>query len=90
MLKEKPSRDIYAAALDFDRVLGLSLDKPEPLKEESSEPLEIPKEVAALAEERQLARKAKDWAKSDELRDKIAALGFKVVDTKEGAKLEKL
>ena len=90
MLKEKPSRDIYAAALDFDRVLGLSLDKPEPLKEENSEPVEIPKEVAALAEERQLARKAKDWAKSDELRDKIAALGFKVVDTKEGAKLEKL
>lgn len=90
MLKEKPSRDIYTAALDFDKVLGLSLDKPEPLKEENAAPVEIPAEVAALAEERRLAREAKNWAKSDELRDKIAALGFKVIDTKEGAKIEKL
>lgn len=30
MLKEKPSKDIYALALDFDKVLGLSLDKAKP------------------------------------------------------------
>ena len=81
---------ITAKGETFDKVLGLSLDKPEPLKEENAAPVEIPAEVAALAEERRLAREAKNWAKSDELRDKIAALGFKVIDTKEGAKIEKL
>jgi cysteinyl-tRNA synthetase len=34
---------------------------------------DAPSEVIALAEERLVARKNKDWAKSDELRDKIAA-----------------
>ena len=47
----------------------------------------IPSEVAALLEERQNARAAKDWAASDRLRDEIAALGWIVKDTKEGPKL---
>ena len=36
----------------------------------------------ALAEERLIARQNKDWAKSDELRDAIAALGYLVKDGK--------
>jgi cysteinyl-tRNA synthetase len=44
-------------------------------------------EVLALVEERQAARAAKNWAESDRLRDAIAALGWVVKDTKEGAKL---
>jgi cysteinyl-tRNA synthetase len=51
--------------------------------------LEVPSEVIALAEERLVARKNKDWAKSDELRDKISALGFVVKDSKDGYALEK-
>ncbi len=47
----------------------------------------IPAEVLKLAEERQQARAAKDWNASDVLRDQIAALGWVVKDTKEGAKL---
>ena len=43
---------------------------------------EIPKQVVALAEERLIARQNKDWAKSDELRDAIAALGYLVKDGK--------
>ena len=50
---------------------------------------DAPSEVIALAEERLVARKNKDWAKSDELRDKIAALGFVVKDGKDGYALEK-
>ncbi|MGI8889541.1 MAG: cysteine--tRNA ligase [Chthoniobacterales bacterium] len=41
-------------------------------------------EVAGLAEERVQARLAKNWQKSDELRDAIQNLGWDVRDTKEG------
>ena len=41
-------------------------------------------------EERKKARQEKDFAKSDEIRDKLTSLGYKVIDTKEGQKLEKI
>ncbi len=47
----------------------------------------VPAEVEALLEARQAARAAKGWAESDALRDRIAALGWIVKDTKEGQKL---
>jgi cysteinyl-tRNA synthetase len=50
---------------------------------------EIPAEVQAFADEREKARKDKNWAKSDELRDKIAELGYIVEDTAQGQKLNK-
>lgn len=43
---------------------------------------EIPESVIALAEERLVARQNKDWAKSDELRDAIANLGYLIKDGK--------
>jgi cysteinyl-tRNA synthetase len=46
----------------------------------------LPPEIAALVEGRRTARLAKDWKKSDELRDKLATLGWEVRDTKEGQK----
>ena len=49
----------------------------------------IPEEVVSLAEERKLARQTKDWAKSDELRDKIAELGFIIKDSKDGYEIIK-
>ncbi|MBR2614703.1 MAG: cysteine--tRNA ligase [Clostridia bacterium] len=49
----------------------------------------IPEEVISLAEERKVARQNKDWAKSDELRDKISALGFVVKDSKDGYEIIK-
>ena len=45
---------------------------------------EIPEEVMRLVEERDAARKKKDWATSDAIREKIKALGYIVQDTKEG------
>ncbi len=48
-----------------------------------------PAEVVALAEQRQAARKAKDWAGSDRLRDEIAARGWVVQDTPQGPVLKK-
>ena len=51
---------------------------------------EIPAEVKAVAEERWVARTARDWAKSDELRAKLTELGYAVKDSKEGYELTKL
>ncbi len=51
------------------------------------EDTEIPAEVLALVEQRKAARMAKDWKKSDELRDEIFALGWIVKDEKEGQRL---
>ena len=45
MLKEPASKDIYALALDFDKVLGLSLDKAKPAEKEK---IEVPEEVLSL------------------------------------------
>jgi len=47
----------------------------------------IPDDVIALVRERERVRAAKEWKRSDELRDQIAALGWIVKDTKEGSKL---
>ena len=43
-----------------------------------------PAAVAALAEERDAARGARDFARADALRDEIAALGWEVRDTAQG------
>lgn len=50
----------------------------------------VPNEVIAVAEERKQARANKDWAKSDELRDKLKSLGYAVKDSKDGYSLEKI
>jgi cysteinyl-tRNA synthetase len=52
--------------------------------------VEVPEEVALLAKERENARRGKDWKRSDELRDRLSALGWEVRDTKDGQKLTPL
>ena len=47
----------------------------------------IPDEVAQLAQQREKARREKSWKHSDELRERISALGWEVRDTKDGPKL---
>lgn len=49
----------------------------------------IPVEVEAIAKERFLARQEKNWAKSDELRNKLAEMGYTVKDSKTGYELTK-
>ena len=53
----------------------------------SGEEAAMPAEIAALGEARVQARLAKDWRKSDELRDELAARGWEARDTKEGQKI---
>ena len=66
---------------DMCRVFGLLQHK----KEEA-----FPPEALALLEERKQARAAKNWARADEIRQSLTAMGFAVEDSKDGAKLKKL
>jgi len=58
--------------------LGLDLPLPPPQKVLESEA------VAVLAAQRSEAKKAKDFAKADELRREIETLGYKILDGKDG------
>ncbi|HSH22093.1 MAG TPA: cysteine--tRNA ligase [Candidatus Caenarcaniphilales bacterium] len=58
---------------DLDRVLAVV-----------DEPIQLPAEVAALLERREAARRARDWATSDRLRDELMTVGVAVEDTRDG------
>jgi hypothetical protein len=60
------------------------------LEAQASEAETPSKEALALLEQREQARAKKDFAASDRLRDEIAALGWRVKDTKAGQELERL
>ncbi len=79
ILKSSSLKDAekLALVLKFDEVLGLKLDQQKPI-------LKVPKGVTMLAQEREKARKTKEWAKADELREKINKLGFEIADTPAG------
>ena len=81
MCKEKPSRDVYETALSFDAVFGLDLHTAH-APEKTEEP--VPAEITALAEQRLQARREKNWAESDRLRDEIQARGYAIADGKDG------
>ncbi|MFP6880535.1 MAG: cysteine--tRNA ligase [Roseibacillus sp.] len=51
---------------------------------------DAPPEVVALAEKRQEARAAKDWAAADKARDELKELGWVVKDSHEGYELKPL
>ena len=68
--------------LDFDRVLDVL---PETTEVDVLEPA-----LAALVQARAAARAARDWARSDQLRDELAALGIAVEDTRDGQRWRRL
>jgi len=49
----------------------------------------IPDDILALVQQRQQARKERDFAKADALRDQLAALGYELKDTPEGVRISK-
>ncbi|MEX1073178.1 MAG: hypothetical protein WED86_05705 [Chloroflexota bacterium] len=67
-----------ALLLDFDRVLGVGLDVP------ADEEAALPEGTADLLTARAEARAAHDFATSDRLRGKLAALGVEVRGTPDG------
>ena len=78
VLSAAGAKAVLDAFRQFDRIFGcLDVDK-EPEAEE------IPAEITALAEARAAARKAKNFAESDRLRDEIADKGYIIEDAPGG------
>ncbi|MDD7428988.1 MAG: cysteine--tRNA ligase [Oscillospiraceae bacterium] len=79
-----------ALIAEFDKVLSLNLiSAAEKLKANENAQEDIPAEVAELIEQRKAARKAKDFALADSIRDKISELGYIVEETRQGTKVTK-
>ena len=71
-------------------LLGLFTEAPEEFLKAHEKVEEVPEDVKALAESRFQAKKDKNFALADELREKIKQKGYSVLDTKEGYTLTKL
>jgi cysteinyl-tRNA synthetase len=71
----------YALLASWDQVLGLDLER------DAKAGWEPTDEMRALMAERDAARAAKDYAKSDEIRDRLSSMGLEVMDTADGTKV---
>ena len=80
----KKSREFLQTFLDEVKMLcdicGLEVDKEEEL---------LDSDIEALIEERTAARKAKNFARADEIRDELLGKGIVLEDTREGVKWKK-
>jgi cysteinyl-tRNA synthetase len=79
-----PDGDKYALLASWDAVLGLDLERI------AREGYEIPPDVQALVDERDAAREAKDFAKADQIRDRLTKLGWEVMDLAAGTRVRPL
>lgn len=70
---------------DFNRVLGLDLDK-----DMEAGNTNVPAEIMELVEKRIAAKKAKDFKKADSLREELKELGWEVVDKKDGVEVKQI
>ena len=73
-------RGLLDRIVKLDDVLGLILDKKEEL---------LDADIEKLIEERQAARKAKDFARADAIRDELLEKGIILKDTREGVQWKK-
>jgi cysteinyl-tRNA synthetase len=81
LVRDEKAKGKLQTIAKMDEVLGLNLLKKEEIK--------IPKNIQELVDKREQARKAKDWKKADEIRNKINSLGYLVEDTDKGQKISK-
>ncbi|MGM9602811.1 MAG: cysteine--tRNA ligase [Faecousia sp.] len=94
VLKAKCSDATKLAALaDFDQVLSLNLlsaaQKLRAKQEEEARANADPV-VEALVQARTNAKKAKNWAEADRIRDELKAMGVEIIDTPQGTKWRKV
>ena len=80
--------DIGAGIVDADRVLGLGLGSSTPTIE-AVEKNTLPDDLQMLLEERETARREKNWKRSDEIRAIFTERGFTITDSTEGSVLRK-
>lgn len=83
-----PSSAKAESLFKFDEVLGLNLAKSKELLKKKA--LEIPKSIMEMVREREKLRRQKHYGQSDQLRNKIKKLGYKVLDTEKGTEVSKI
>ena len=71
---------LYEELFKLSDVLGLKIEKKEEI---------LDKEIENLIQERQAARKAKDFKRADEIRDELLKKGIILKDTREGVKWQR-
>ena len=75
----------------FDQVLGLDLmKKAAALREKEAAPVEGAAEIEALIAQRAAAKKAKDFAEADRIRDALKDMGVEIKDTPQGVVWKKI
>ncbi len=74
----------YELLASWDAVLGLDLERL------AREGFEVPDDVRALIDERDDARRARDFARSDAIRSRLTAMGWEVMDTADGTRVRPL
>ncbi|MCL2383662.1 MAG: cysteine--tRNA ligase [Oscillospiraceae bacterium] len=77
--------------LEFDKVLGLDIDKDIGLTFAAKATVMIEdSSIKSLMKQREKAREEKNWQRSDELRDELKAMGYIVKDTSNGQEITKI
>lgn len=93
VLKEKTNDGTKLAALrDFDRVLSLNLlEAAQQLQEKQKQEAEASAdpEIDALVAHRTAAKKERNFAEADRIRDELKAMGVEIIDTPQGTKWRK-
>ncbi|MDY4662260.1 cysteine--tRNA ligase, partial [Pseudoflavonifractor capillosus] len=80
-----------AIIADFDKVLGLDLlGRAAALKEKESAPVEGAEEIEALIAQRAQAKKEKNWAQADAIRDQLKTMGVEIKDTPNGVEWKRI
>lgn len=80
-----------AVIADFDQVLGLDLlGRAAALKEKETAPVEGAEEIEALIAQRSQAKKEKNWAQADAIRDQLKAMGVEIKDTPNGVEWKRI
>ena len=83
-------RDKLSLIADFDQVLSLGLLEAAQALRAAAPAQESDPEIDALVTARTEARKAKNWAEADRIRDELKARGIVIEDTKEGVKWKRV
>ena len=86
VLKDSDLNDCTKRALieDFDKVLSLDLTKADDITIDS----QLEEIILEKIEERKIAKKNKDFALADQIRDELLNKGIKLIDTREGTVYE--
>ncbi|MBR2023124.1 MAG: cysteine--tRNA ligase [Clostridia bacterium] len=91
VVEDKPLAVAYAGQIrETYKLLGLFQADAKAYVTAYGKKDDIPEDVRAVAEERWTARLERNWAKSDELRAKLAEMGYAVKDSKTGYELTKM